>query len=72
MENEFECVVEGNGNFADMTLETFAIWPNDDINIFFDTSTLRGVKFKGKILALRNRYNSTMLNSQQAGKIPES
>ena len=69
MENEFECLVEGNDNFADMTLETFAVLPNDDISIFFDTTTLRGVKFKAKMLALRNRYNSTIFNSQQTGEM---
>ena len=56
MENEFRALVGENDNFTDTTLESFASLPDSDIHIYFDTSTIRGVNFKGKVLALRNRY----------------
>ena len=56
MELEFRRLVSGNIHLKDVNLEILAALPDDDLDIFFDTTSVSGTIFKGKVLALRNRY----------------
>ena len=56
MEEEFKVLVAGNNNFNDMSLEEFSALPEADVAVFFD-STVAGIKFKAKVMVLRNRFN---------------
>ena len=60
MDSEFDTLVSGNINFSGVTLGAFSSLPEQDIGIYFDTSTVAGTTFKGKVIEIRNRYKQSL------------
>jgi hypothetical protein len=56
MEAQFRELVKDSRNFDKITLEAFSALSDDEIQNFFDTSTIDGLLVKGKVLVLRNRF----------------
>lgn len=56
METKFRELVKDNDKFDGLTLEAFCALPDEDIKIYFDTSSIAGTTFTGQVLALRKRF----------------
>jgi hypothetical protein len=56
MEAQFRDLVRDNNSFTGVTLESLCALPDEDIGIYFDTSSIAGTNFKGQVLALRKRF----------------
>lgn len=66
LEQQFQSLVGGIGDFKGTTLETFSAVPVQNTDVYFDKTTAAGVTFQGNVLALRKRFEA--IQSQQ-GKI---